>query len=45
VNRAGGTRLAEGDLVGQEGDVLHVAVRKEHVDALEARLSEGGAES
>ncbi|MEJ7764234.1 MAG: TrkA family potassium uptake protein [Acidimicrobiales bacterium] len=45
VNRAGGTRLAEGDLVGQEGDVLHVAVRKEHVDELEARLKEGGAQS
>ena len=42
VNRAGGTRLAEGDLVGQESDVLHVAVRKEHTDDLEARLAEGG---
>ena len=43
VHRAGGTRLATGDMVGQDGDVLHVAVRKEHIDALEARLSEGGA--
>jgi len=43
VHRAGGTRLAEGDMVGQEGDVLHVAVRKERTDALEARLEEGGA--
>ncbi len=44
VHRAGGTRLATGDMVGQDGDVLHVAVRKEHIDALEARLSEGGRE-
>ncbi len=43
VQRAGGTRLVNGELVGQQGDVLHVAVRKEHIDALEARLGEGGA--
>ncbi len=43
VHRAGGTRLAEGEMVGQEGDVLHVAVRKEHTDELDARLSRGGA--
>ena len=42
VHRAGGTRLADGEMVGQEGDVLHVAVRKEHTDELDARLSEGG---
>ncbi len=42
VHRAGGTRLAMGDLVGQEGDVLHVAVRKESADAFDARLAEGG---
>jgi trk system potassium uptake protein TrkA len=42
VHRSSGTRLAIGDLVGQEGDVLHVAVRKEASDAFEARLAEGG---
>jgi trk system potassium uptake protein TrkA len=42
VHRSSGTRLANGDLVGQEGDVLHVAVRKEASDAFEARLAEGG---
>ena len=42
VHRAGGTRLATGDLVGQEGDVLHVAVRKEANGAFEAKLAEGG---
>jgi len=43
VHRAGGTRLTTGDMVGQEGDVLHIAVRKERTDALEAHLDEGGA--
>ncbi len=43
IQRAGGTRLADGELVGQEGDILHVAVRKERIEALETRLSEGGA--
>ena len=42
VHRAGGTRLAVQDMVGQEGDVLHVAVRKESTDAFDARLAEGG---
>jgi trk system potassium uptake protein TrkA len=42
LQRAGGTRLAMGELVGQEGDVLHVAVRKESTDAFDARLAEGG---
>ncbi len=43
VHRAGGTRLADDGLVGQEGDILHVAVRKDRADALDARLSEGGS--
>ncbi|HEV8115040.1 MAG TPA: TrkA family potassium uptake protein [Acidimicrobiales bacterium] len=43
LHRAGTTRLAEGELVGQEGDVLHIAVRKAHVDELDARLNAGGA--
>ncbi len=42
VHRTGGTRLASGEMVGQDGDVLHVAVRKEFTDAFEARLAEGG---
>lgn len=42
VHRAGGTRLATGDMVGQDGDVLHVAVSKEATDAFENRLAEGG---
>ena len=42
VHRASGTKLANVELVGQEGDVLHVAVRKEASDAFEARLAEGG---
>ena len=42
VHRASGTKLASPELVGQEGDVLHVAVRKEASEALEARLAEGG---
>ena len=41
VQRASGTKLANGDLVGQEGDVLHVVVRKEASDAFEAHLAEG----
>ncbi len=43
LHRGGTTRLAEGELVGQEGDVLHIAVRKAHVDELDARLNAGGA--
>jgi len=42
VHRAGGTKLAVGDMVGQEGDVLHVAMRKEATDAFEERLANAG---
>lgn len=41
VTRAGEARMAGPDLVGQEGDVLHVMVAKEDMDALEARLAAG----
>jgi trk system potassium uptake protein TrkA len=41
VQRSGGTRLAATDLVGQEGDVLHLAVRNDATAALEQRLQEG----
>lgn len=38
VSRAGVPRLDLRELVGQDGDVLHVAVAKDAVDVLEARL-------
>jgi trk system potassium uptake protein TrkA len=44
VTRAGSARLAGPDLVGQEGDVLHIMVAKEHLPELERRLTEGPEE-
>jgi trk system potassium uptake protein TrkA len=41
VTRAGEARLAGPDLVGQEGDILHVAVDKDDMELLDARLAEG----
>ncbi len=41
VTRAGEGRLAGPDLVGQEGDILHVMVAKEHLEGFEARLDSG----
>ncbi|HEX9968527.1 MAG TPA: TrkA family potassium uptake protein [Acidimicrobiales bacterium] len=41
VSRAGQVRLAGPDLVGQEGDILHVAVMKDAVDEMEERLAAG----
>src|SRR5438445_2845708 len=41
LTRAGQARLASVELVGQEGDILHVAVRRECRDELEQRLTEG----
>src|SRR4051812_30337363 len=38
VTRAGISRLAEPDLVGQEGDILYVAVLKDAADQLESTL-------
>jgi trk system potassium uptake protein TrkA len=38
VTRAGEPRLDVSDIYGQEGDVLHIAVMKESVGALEKRL-------
>ncbi|MDQ3757315.1 MAG: TrkA family potassium uptake protein [Actinomycetota bacterium] len=43
ITRAGQSQLAGPDLVGQEGDILHLTVTKDAVDELEARLA-GGAE-
>jgi trk system potassium uptake protein TrkA len=42
VQRAGAGRLFTDDLVGQDGDVLHVAVHKESVGELEHVLVSGG---
>ena len=41
VSRAGAARLVSPDLVGQEGDILHLMVHKEHAEELEARLAAG----
>jgi trk system potassium uptake protein TrkA len=41
VTRAAVPRLDVGDLVGQEGDILHLAVLKEAVEELERRLGAG----
>lgn len=38
VSRAGHTRLVEGDAIGQEGDVLYLAVHKDAMAELEQRL-------
>jgi hypothetical protein len=38
VTRAGAPRLDVGALVGQEGDVLHLAVLRDTVAELEQRL-------
>ncbi|HUQ39719.1 MAG TPA: TrkA family potassium uptake protein [Acidimicrobiales bacterium] len=43
VTRGGQARLLTPDLVGQEGDILHLAVTTSGLDDLEARLA-GGAE-
>lgn len=39
ITRAGQSRLAGPDLVGQEGDILHLTVVKDALDELEARLA------
>ncbi len=44
LTRAGVPRLDARELVGQEGDVLHVAVMSEARPELEQRLGAGGAE-
>ena len=41
ITRSGEARMAGPDLVGQEGDILHVLVSKEHLEDFEARLQEG----
>src|SRR3954468_12406800 len=41
LSRGGEARLLQPDSVGQEGDILHILVRKEAADVLEERLSGG----
>ena len=41
VTRAGMAHLVGPNLVGQEGDILHILVGRAQVEALEARLAEG----
>jgi trk system potassium uptake protein len=38
ITRGGEAKLASAEAVGQEGDILHLAVRKDAMDELEARL-------
>jgi trk system potassium uptake protein TrkA len=42
VQRSGGGRLFADDLVGQDGDVLHIATDKDHAEELESVLASGG---
>ena len=42
LTRAGLARLVTPTLVGQEGDILHLAVRTDAVEDLRARLGDGG---
>lgn len=44
VNRAGTARLVGPDVIGQEGDILHVLVAREHLEELEGRLTAGDGE-
>ncbi len=39
LSRSGQARLCVPDMLGQEGDVLHLAVRTEAIEDLEAKLS------
>lgn len=42
ITRGGRARLAAPTLVGQEGDIVHFAVRSDALDAIGARLLSGG---
>jgi trk system potassium uptake protein TrkA len=44
VTRSGVARMVRPDVVGQEGDILHVVVEKAHIDELEVVLAGGGPE-
>jgi len=42
LTRGGAARLASPELVGQEGDLLYMAVRRDSRDELDSRLAEDG---
>ena len=42
LTRGGSARLCAPDMVGQEGDIIHLAVRRDAIDALHARLEGTG---
>jgi trk system potassium uptake protein TrkA len=44
VSRGGNSDLPRPDLVGQEGDVLHILARRDAMDDLEAKMRDGGSE-
>lgn len=44
INRAGGARLAGPQLIGQEGDILHLMVRSDAMAELQGRLADGPAD-
>jgi len=41
ITRGGQVRLCSPELVGQEGDIINLAVRRDAIDGLEARLAGG----
>ena len=41
ITRTGSARLPQGDIVGQEGDILHFMVNNADLDAFEERLGVG----
>jgi Trk K+ transport system NAD-binding subunit len=45
LTRGGDARLASVELVGQEGDLLYMAVRRDSREELDARLAEDGRHS
>jgi trk system potassium uptake protein TrkA len=44
VTRGGAAEIPRADLVGQEGDVLHVLVRNDSIEALDERLDDSGGQ-
>jgi trk system potassium uptake protein TrkA len=43
VTRGGAAQLPSSDLLGQEGDIVHIAARKDAIDSLAARLAKDPA--
>ena len=42
ITRGGSARLAGPNMVGQEGDIVHFAVRTDALDVINAKLAQGG---